>query len=332
MFKFIKNLIALVLFLSLLLAGGFVWLVSSPIELKSERVDFHISPGSSMRSAAREISTSGVPIEPWLFIVLGKVLRVESAIKAGSYEVIRGITPLDLMSKLTRGDVMQSEIAFIEGWTFRQIRERLDAHPDIRHETKGLSDLEIMQLIGIPGNSLEGYLFPDTYLFAKQGKDIDVLARAYRTMQRHLSREWEGRAADLPYAHPHQALIMASIVEKETGREQDRSLVAAVFVNRLRIGMLLQTDPTVIYGMGDKFDGNLRKRDLVSDTPYNTYLHTGLPPTPIAMPGLASIRAALHPEQNPVLYFVARGDGSSQFSRSLEEHNQAVNRYQRGAK
>jgi len=236
---------------------------------------------------------------------------------------------LDLLRKLTRGDVTQAEIAFIEGWTFRQIRERLDAHPDVRHDTKGLSDAEVMRLIGAAQGVAEGLFFPDTYLFSKQGRDIEVLRRAYRSMQRHLAREWESRAAGLPYADAYQALIMASIVEKETGRDQDRPLVAAVFVNRLRQGMLLQTDPTVIYGIGEKFDGNLRKRDLLTDTPYNTYTRSGLPPTPIAMPGLASLLAALHPAASQAVYFVARGDGSSQFSRTLDEHNQAVNRYQR---
>jgi len=332
MLKFLKYLLILALLLSVFTGGGFFWLVSSPLALKSERIDFHIAPGSSMRAAAREIAGSGITLEPWVLIILSKIMRVESSIKAGSYEISRGITPLELMNKLTRGDVMQTEIVFIEGWTFRQMRDRLDAHPELRHDTKGLPDSEIMRLIGAPHDAAEGQFFPDTYLFAKQSRDIDVLARAYRSMQRHLSREWEAKASGLPYQTPYQALIMASIVEKETGRDQDRSLVAAVFVNRLRQGMLLQTDPTVIYGIGQKFDGNLRKRDLLTDTPYNTYTRTGLPPTPIAMPGLSSLQSSLHPAANQSLYFVARGDGSSQFSRTLDEHNQAVNRYQRGGR
>ena len=332
MFKLIKILIVLGVLLVTAASGIFFWLVSSPLELKTEQVDFHIAPGSSLRMAAKEISNSGVVVDPLQLIVLAKVMRVESVIKAGSYEINRGITLLALLNKLTRGDVTQTEIAFIEGWTFRQWRERLDAHPDVRHDTKGMSDQEVMRLIGASETFSEGLFFPDTYLFAKQSRDIHVLSRAYRTMRRHLAREWEARAAGLPYADVNQALIMASIVEKETGREQDRPMVAAVFVNRLRQGMLLQTDPTVIYGLGDHFDGNLRKRDLLADTPYNTYTRTGLPPTPIAMPGLASLQAALHPAQSQAIYFVARGDGSSQFSRTLDEHNQAVNRYQRGGK
>ena len=285
-----------------------------------------------MRAAAREISEAGVELDPFLFIILGKLLRVESSIKAGSYEISRGITAMELLNKLTRGDVTQTEITFIEGWTFRQMRERLDAHPDIRHETKNLTESEILRLIGVTPGAAEGFFFPDTYLVAKQSKDIEVLARAYRAMQSHLSREWASRELGLPYGDSYQALIMASIVEKETGRDQDRPLVAAVFVNRLRRGMPLQTDPTVIYGLGDKFDGNLRKRDLLADNPHNTYTRGGLPPTPIAMPGLASLRASLHPAPSQAIYFVARGDGSSQFSHTLDEHNQAVNRYQRRAK
>lgn len=332
MLKILKILVLLGVVVALAAVGLFYWQVTTPLVMKAERVEFHVAPGSGLRTAAREIHASGVDVEPFIFVALGKVLRVESSIKAGSYEIARGVSALDLIRKLTRGDVTLTEIAFIEGWTFRQMREKLDAHPDIRHDTKGLSDADIMRLIGAPASAAEGQFFPDTYLFSKQSRDIDVLARAYRTLQRHLAREWAVRDADLPYGDAQQALIMASIIEKETGREQDRPLVAAVFVNRLRQGMLLQTDPTVIYGLGERFDGNLRKRDLLADTPYNTYTRAGLPPTPIAMPGLASIRAALHPAQSQALYFVARGDGSSHFSRTLTEHNQAVNRYQRGGK
>lgn len=332
MLKRIKILIVLGLCLILVSGGVFFWLVSTPLPLQSEQVEFDITPGNGMRAAAREIADAGVALQPWLFIILGKMMRVEKSIKAGSYEISRGISTLDLMNKLTHGDVTQTEIAFIEGWTFRQMRERLDAHPDIRHDSKDLPEAEIMRLIGAPKGSAEGLFFPDTYLFAKQSRDLDVLARAYRNMQRHLSREWETKAAGLPYGDAYQALIMASIVEKETGRDQDKPLVAAVFVNRLRLGMLLQTDPSVIYGVGDKFDGNLRKRDLLTDTPYNTYMRAGLPPTPLAMPGLAALQAALHPAPSQALYFVARGDGSSHFSSTLDEHNQAVNRYQRGGK
>ncbi len=332
MFIRLKNLFVALL-LIILAAGAFLsWKISAPMALPATRVDFNVAPGSSLRTTAQVVADAGVPLSPWLLIALGKARRVEASIKAGSYEISDGITPWELVNKLSRGDVQQTEIAFIEGWTFRQMRERLDAHPDIRHLTTGLPDDEVMRLIGAAGRPAEGMFFPETYFFVKQGRDIDILARAYRTMQQRLATEWANRAAGLPYTDPYQALIMASIIEKETGREQDRRLVAAVFVNRLRQGMLLQTDPSVIYGLGERFDGNLRKRDLLADSPYNTYTRAGLPPTPIAMPGQASLAAALHPAASDAVYFVARGDGSSQFSRTLSEHNQAVNRYQRGGK
>jgi UPF0755 protein len=285
-----------------------------------------------MRLAAREVAAAGAGIEPWLLIALARLLRVESSIKAGSYEVVRSTTLLDLLRKLTRGDVTQAEVLLVEGWTFSQVRERLDAHPDLRHDTAGLPESELLRRLGASEAAAEGLFFPDTYLFAKRSSDLDLLARAYRAMQRHLAREWQSRADGLPYRAAYQALIMASIVEKETGRDEDRPLIAGVFVNRLRQGMLLQTDPTVIYGLGGAFDGNLRKRDLLVDTPYNTYTRRGLPPTPIALPGLAALRAALHPAASDALYFVARGDGSSHFSRTLDEHNEAVSRYQKRGK
>ncbi|MDR2113365.1 MAG: endolytic transglycosylase MltG [Candidatus Accumulibacter sp.] len=322
--------------LAVLAAGGwFYWKVSSPLRLAGERVEFQVAPGSGMRAAARDIAAAGIDFDPWMLVALGRLSRSEGSIKAGSYEIARGATLLDLLQKLTRGDVSQAEIVFIEGWTFRQMRKRLDAHPDVRHDGKDLSDAEIMRRLGVEnadGTAPEGWFFPDTYLFAKRSSDIAILARAHRAMRRHLEREWARRTQPLPLATPYQALILASIVEKETGREADRPLVAAVFENRLRQGMLLQSDPTVIYGLDERFDGNLKKRDLLADTPYNTYVRGGLPPTPIAMPGLASLRAVLHPAPSRALYFVARGDGSSHFSRTLHEHNQAVNRYQRSAR
>ncbi len=330
--RLVRQPVLLVLLLCLLLAAGLAWRVLSPIALPRERIEFTIAPGTGMRPAAREIAAAGADIEPWLLIALARLLAVETAIKAGSYELARGSTLLDLLRKLTRGDVTQAELLIIEGWTFRQVRDRLDAHPDLRHDTAGLPESELLRRLGTNEAAAEGMFFPDTYLFAKRSSDLDLLARAYRAMQRHLAREWQMRADGLPYRDAYQALVMASIVEKETGRDDDRPLIAGVFVNRLRQGMLLQTDPTVIYGLGRAFDGNLRKRDLLADTPYNTYTRRGLPPTPIALPGLASLRAALHPAASNALYFVARGDGSSHFSRTLEEHEEAVSRYQRQGK
>ena len=330
--KLIRILLIVVPLMLATMAGGAYWLANKPLQLPSDPLEFRINPGSGMRAVARDMASAGLPVHPDLMVALARWMRVDTSIKAGSYEIRGEISPVDLLRKLTRGDVTQAEIVFIEGWTFRQMRDKLDAHPDIRHDSKGLPDAELMRLIGASENAAEGLFFPDTYLFAKQSRDLEILTRAYRTMQRHLKREWEGRDQGLPYNEPYQALIMASIVEKETGRDADRPMIASVFVNRLRLGMLLQTDPTVIYGLGERFDGNLRKRDLQTDTPYNTYTRGGLTPTPIAMPGLSSLRAALHPASSSALYFVARGDGSSHFSRTLDEHNQAVNKYQRSGR
>lgn len=330
--RLLRPLLLLLLTLSLAVGIGGYWWANTPLNLRSSPVDFRVAPGSSLRLAAQQIAEAGVDLPPTLLVLLAKAMRAETAIKAGSYSVQGSVTPWQLLGKLTRGQVTQGDITLVEGWTLRQWRERIDAHPDLQHDSKGLSEGDILQRLGLAGSSIEGMLFPDTYLFDKQSSDLDLFARAHRAMQRKLTAEWDRRAPGLPYKTPYQALTMASLVEKETGRLGDRPLVAAVFVNRLRGGMLLQTDPTVIYGLGDRFDGNLRKRDLLADTPYNTYTRPGLPPTPIAMPGLASIQAALHPADSDALYFVARGDGSSHFSRNLEEHNRAVNRYQRGSK
>ena len=290
-------------------------------------VDFSIKPGSGLRQAAHEAVEQGVEIDIERFVIIGRLLGWASSIKAGSYEILPGTTALALLDKLTAGDVTQSSIVFIEGWTFREMREALAQSPDVQHDSNALSDTDIMQRIGAAGELPEGRFFPDTYLFAKGASDIAVLRRAYRAMQRNLAGAWDSREQNLPYTTPYEALTLASIIEKETGQATDRSLVAGVFVNRLRQGMLLQTDPTVIYGLGQHYDGNLHRRDLNADTPYNSYTRSGLPPTPIAMPGLASLLAATHPARTDMLYFVSRGDGSSQFSRTLAEHNRAVQKY-----
>jgi len=313
-------------------AGSLWWWASQPMALQTSPLDFRIAAGSSLRSAIVQMREAGISVDPTLLSLLARVGRADTAIKAGSYSINEGATPRQLLDKLLKGKVTQGELTLVEGWTFSQWRARLDRHPDLSHDAAGLSETQLLERLGIRASSLEGQLFPDTYLFDKQSSDLDLLARAHRAMQRKLEAEWVLREQGLPYKSPQEALIMASIIEKETGRDADRQLVAAVFVNRLRKGMLLQTDPTVIYGLGNRFDGNLRKRDLQSDSPYNTYMRAGLPPTPIAMPGLASLKAALNPAGSDVLYFVARGDGSSEFSRTLDEHNRAVNKYQRGGK
>jgi UPF0755 protein len=239
---------------------------------------------------------------------------------------------------MSKGDVTMASVTLIEGWTFRQFRAALDKHANLEHTTAGLTDRQVLQMLADAEQKTldfvhpEGMFFPDTYLFAKKSKDIEVLRRAWRAMEKNLDQAWEQRASGVPYKTRYEALIMASIVEKETGRASDRPTIAGVFVNRLRKGMLLQTDPTVIYGMGEAYEGNIRKRDLQTDTPYNTYTRGGLPPTPIAMPGLASLAAALNPAPTKAIFFVARGDGTSEFSETLEAHNRAVNKYQRGGK
>ena len=330
--RLLIKVFSLIFLLATAAVGGAWWWANQPLSLSNSPLDFRIVAGSSLRSAIGQMQEAGVDVQPTLLALLARVNKAETGIKAGSYSINQGVTPLQLLEKLTQGQVTMGQMTLVEGWTFKQWRAKLDNHPDLIHETRGLTEAEIIDRLGLQAARLDGWLFSDTYLFDKQSSDLELLARALRSMQGKVASEWAGRAEGLPYKTSHDALVMASIVEKETGREADRTLVAAVFVNRLRKGMLLQTDPTVIYGLGDAFDGNLRKRDLQTDTPYNTYKRPGLPPTPIAMPGLASLRAALHPAASEALYFVARGDGSSEFSRTLDEHNRAVNKFQRGGK
>jgi UPF0755 protein len=310
--------------------GGYAtWYVASPVSISRLPAEVEIPRGAGLRTAIEQLEQGGVAVRGMEFEVLARLLGRERAIKAGNYQFSQPLTPVDLLNKLTRGDVTQAEVRLIEGWTFAQFRALLDASPDLRHDTAGLTEAEILAKLQVPEKHPEGLFFPDTYLFAKGSTDLAVLRRAYRAMQRHLNEEWAKRAADVPLGSPYEALIMASIIEKETGKAGERDLIGGVFANRLRIGMRLQTDPTIIYGLGKTFDGNLKRAHLEDDGPYNTYTRAGLPPTPIAMPGLASIRSAVRPAKTDALYFVSRGDGSSHFSRTVDEHNRAVSRYQR---
>lgn len=311
-----------------LLAGWAGWFATTPLRLAQSPLDFDITPGVALRGAARQMAAAGIDMPAWQFAWFGRLLGKDSQIKAGSYEIVAGITAWQLLEKIARGDVNQRELLVPEGRTFAELRQMIDNHPDIRHDTAGMSSAELLARLGITAGHPEGLFFPDTYLFPKNGSDLDIYRRAHAALNKHLDNEWTTRSSDLPYKTPYEALIMASIVEKETGNPVDREQVAAVFVNRLRAGMLLQTDPSVIYGV-KQFDGDLRKRDLLADTPYNTYVHLGLPPTPIALPGRAALHAALHPAVSDMYYFVSRGDGSSHFSRTLDEHNRAVARYQK---
>ncbi|MEP7182588.1 MAG: endolytic transglycosylase MltG, partial [Betaproteobacteria bacterium] len=269
--------------------------------------------------------------ERWL-TALGRVRGVDRAIKAGNYEIAAGITLPELLDKLTQGDVTQATLTVVEGATFAEFRQAVAASTAVTTSSPELSDIELMKRLGIGAPSPEGWFFPDTYFFAAGASDAALYARAHRLMRERLDAAWAARAPDLPLRTPYEALILASIVEKETGRNADRPLIASVFVNRLRIGMRLQTDPTVIYGLGPKFDGNLRKRDLEADTPWNTYTRDGLPPTPIALPGQQSLDAATNPPKSRYLYFVARGDGTSEFSTTLPDHNRAVAKFQKGGR
>jgi UPF0755 protein len=316
--------------LAALLAGAGWWWLNQPLPLSQPTLELEVEPGTTPRGVAREAVKAGVQTDARLLYAWFRISGQDRQIKAGNYELTTGLTPYVLLQKLARGEESLKALTLVEGWNWRQVRAALAREEFLRQESAGLDDAALMQALGRAGTSPEGRFFPDTYTYAKGSSDIAVLRRALHAMDRRLADAWALRAADTPLKNADEALILASIVEKETGRAADRAQIAGVFSNRLRIGMLLQTDPTVIYGLGEKFDGNLRRRDLLADTPWNTYTRAGLPPTPIAMPGKAALMAAVQPGQTKALYFVARGDGTSHFSSSLDEHNRAVNRYQRG--
>jgi UPF0755 protein len=326
--RLIKLLFSWLLIIAFIVAGAAAYYVLRPLTPPALPFDFSLQPGSSLTGAAYQMKQAGVLQDAQTFILLGRGLGQAGQIKPGNYQLTQPASLYELLEMVSKGRVAQSELTIIEGWTFRQFREALNAAPKLRHDSAALSDADILQRIGASENHPEGLFFPDTYIFPSGSSDLALLKRAYQTMHRHLQESWQGRDKDLPLESPYQALILASIVEKETGKARDRGMIASVFVNRLRLGMRLQTDPTVIYGIGDKYDGNIRKRDLLKDSEYNTYTRYGLTPTPIALPGRDSLQAVMHPSTSSALYFVARGDGTSQFSSSLIEHNRAVNRYQ----
>ena len=304
------------------------WL-NRPLVLAGETAEFSVEPGKTSREIADGWVRAGVQTSPFLLYQWFRWSGRARQIRAGSYEIGAGTTPIRLLDKMVRGDETLAVVRFIEGWTFRQIRAELARADGLKPTITTMSDADVMTALGAPGMSPEGRFHPDTYAYSKGSTDLAVLRRAYRAMQQRLDAAWAGRDPDTPLKGPNEALILASIVEKETGLPSDRGRIAGVFINRLRIGMPLQTDPTVIYGLGPAFDGNLRKRDLLADGPYNTYTRAGLPPTPISMPGKLALMAAVHPDPTKALYFVSRGDGSSEFSENLADHNRAVNRYQR---
>jgi UPF0755 protein len=332
MAKFIKRLFVWSILAAILLVAILVYQLlqfkHGSIALPQQPTVFLIKSGSNIKSIAQDLVRQKIIDDPWLFILLAKVKGVETRVRAGEYQIKAEMTPDDLLEKFTQGSSIQYNLTVIEGWSFRQMLAAIADDPVIEHTLKGKTNEEIMNLLGYPEQHPEGLFFPDTYRFPKGTSDVDFLRRAYQVMQKHLTREWNQRASGLPLESSYDALILASIIEKETGAGFERPLISGVFIQRMKKNMRLQTDPTIIYGLGEKFDGNIRFRDLKKDTPYNTYLHAGLTPTPIALPGLGAIRAALHPAKTQALYFVSKGDGTHHFSATLEEHNAAVKRYQ----
>ncbi len=312
-------------------AAGWWWL-QTPLPLAADSVEISVVPGTSPRTVAEKWVQAGVQTQPELLWLWFRASGKAPQMRAGNYSIERGITPPQLLDRMLRGESLMEVVRITEGWTFKQMREALAQAPSLKATTKDMSEAQIMAAVGLPNVPAEGRFFPDTYHYSRGATDLSVLRAAQQMLQKKLEAAWAERAKDVPLKSIDEALIMASIVEKETGLEADRTKVSGVFNNRLRIGIPLQTDPTVIYGLGATFDGNLRKKDLQTDTPYNTYTRKGLPPTPISLPGGNSIKAALQPAQTKALYFVARGDGSSVFSENLTDHNRAVNQFQRGGK
>ena len=325
----IKKLILFAIFFMVAAAAYFFYWAGQPITTGGEPIEFAIKPGSGVGAASQQIATAGVPVNPFMLSMLARVTRTAGRIKAGTYELKPNTTPRTLINQLVRGEFAQESLTIIEGWTFRQMRAAVAANKSLNQDTAALSDKELMGKISTDYKLPEGLFFPDTYLFAKGASDLKIYKQAHALMLERLAAAWAKRDESLPYKTPYEALTMASIVEKETGQKSERAMIAGVFVNRLKKGMMLQTDPTVIYGMGENYTGNIRKKDLETSTPYNTYMHTGLPPTPISLPGVQSLTAALGPAKTEALYFVSRGDGSSKFSDNLPDHNKAVNQYQR---
>jgi UPF0755 protein len=328
--RFFLSLFLLALLATAGAAGLGWWWLQRPLPMPGATVDLAIEPGMLPRTVAQAVRDAGVDVHPELLYAWFRVSGQGRAIKAGSYELERGITPRRLLDKLARGEESLRALTVVEGWNFRQMRAALAKADQLKPDTTTLTDEALMKLLGREGQHPEGRFFPDTYTYSKGSSDVAVLKRALRAMDKRLAAAWAQRSPQSVLKTPDEALIMASIVEKETGKAADRTMIASVFHNRLRVNMPLQTDPTVIYGMGTAFTGNLRRADLQADTPWNTYTRPGLPPTPIALPGKASLLAAVQPAAGKFLYFVAKGDGTSHFSESLDEHNRAVNRYQRG--
>jgi UPF0755 protein len=329
--RLLKQIVWTLVLLSVLAGAGTAWWCLRELPLNTPVVDLSIEPQTPVRGIAQAVVDAGVDVNAAVLYAFLRASGQSRKLRAGSYELSQGDTPLDLLRKLSRGEESLKAVSLIDGWTFRQFRAALNKAEGLKHDTKDLSDEQIMAQLGMPGVAPEGRFFPDTYTYGKGTSELRVMQRAANAMTKQLAAAWGQRQPDIRIKTIDEALILASIIEKETGRESDRTTISRVFHNRLAIDMPLQTDPTVIYGMFDNFDGNLRRADLRTDHPWNTYTRKGLPPTPIAMPGRNALKAAVQPAPSNALYFVAKGDGTSYFSATLEEHNAAVNRYQRKA-
>ncbi len=323
----IKGLLLLAILAALAAGGWLAWVATQPRALPRAPFDFTVKTGSGLKTVSKQLADEGVLPDPHSLWILARLLDRTPSIQAGTYRLEKPVTAVEILDKLARGDVTMFEVRFIEGTTLGQWMAQLAKEPRVRATLAGKAEPEIRAALGAAG-PLEGWLFPDTYRFAPGTTDVEILKRAHAAMKKRLEEAWQSKAPDLPLKTPYEALILASIIEKETGVAAERPLIGSVFTNRLKKSMRLQTDPTVIYGMGKSFDGNIRKKDLTADTPWNTYTRDGLPPTPIAMPGAGSLQAAVLPSASEMLYFVGKGDGTHQFSRTLEEHNRAVTRYQ----
>jgi UPF0755 protein len=329
-----KGLVILVVLALALAAAAYFW-VQGPMPLRGPAaapVDLSIEPGTSAKAIAQAVADAGVDTSPTLLYAWFRLSGQSRQMRAGSYEIAPGTSPKRLLSMLVRGEESLRTVTIVEGWNWRQVRQALAKAEHLKSDSRALDDAALMAQLGRPGVTPEGRFYPDTYSYAKGASDLAVLQRAMKAMDKQLQHAWDARQPGAALQSPEQALILASIVEKETGKAHDRAQISGVFNNRLRIGMRLQTDPTVIYGLGEAFDGDLRRVHLTTDNPWNTYTRGGLPPTPIAMPGKAALLAAVQPAKTSSIYFVAKGDGSSHFSATLDEHNRAVNRYQRGQK
>jgi len=326
-FKSLLAFIAAALLVLVVAVGYALHWAAAPLDLQQPTV-VTLVPGEAFSEFAERLATQGVLEHPQVWSLVARARGAARLAQAGEYEIAANDSPDDVLARLVRGDVVQYRVQLLEGWTTMQALAALRAHPVLHQELSGVDVTTLLAALGLPAGHAEGLFFPDTYLFVRGASDADILRRAYAEMQDLLQDAWAARAQGLPYATPYDALIAASLIEKETGRDADRPHISQVFATRLQQNMRLQTDPSVIYGLGSAFDGNLTRQHLRTDTPYNTYTRKGLPPTPIALPGAGSLAAALHPGDGDYLFFVSRGDGTSHFSRTLNEHNRAVTKYQ----